>query len=307
WVQASRGALVQIKYSEKGTVSPIAVKQREAFDAAQIKDYPAAMHAMQEAVNSTENLIVRGWIKQQLAEYTHFVNPVESQLILRAAVNDNRTVTHPLEGITYTKLQTHEMNQARQCVTFLTDTYKDPNALILAVNGLLDELVFQPETSTVFERAMAALARHLGFDSQRPENDFRQGPDVLWEIGQLEYLIIECKNGSTTTTINKSDCDQLSGSMNWFRAKYDATCSAIPIMVHPARVVERNAAPPPTMRVVNDMKLDELRLAVRNFAKAVVGSRDAGNPITIGTLLRNYDLTAKRFVDRYTVGFHNKR
>ena len=106
--------------------------------------------------------------------------------------------------------------------------------LQLDINGLLEDLKFVPDTAKTFEEAMREVAEFIGFKAQRPENDFGKGPDVLWAVGGLRYFVIECKNGAVSQTVNKSDCNQLTGSIMWFRDRYDHSCSSEPILVHPS-------------------------------------------------------------------------
>jgi hypothetical protein len=73
---------------------------------------------------------------------------------------------------------------------------------------------------------MHDLGLHLGFSAQRPERDTGEGPDVLWSLGELAYLVIECKSRSTMDAIWRHDAEQLSHSMDWFDEKYDHTCAA---------------------------------------------------------------------------------
>jgi hypothetical protein len=73
-----------------------------------------------------------------------------------------------------------------------------------------------PGTANKFEEAVKNLAYMLGFNGQRPENDFGKGPDNLWSTGSLKYFIIECKNGAINEIICKEDINQLNGSINWF-------------------------------------------------------------------------------------------
>jgi hypothetical protein len=303
WVRAGKGALVHVKYDASGKVRPLVLKQRQAFDAAQRRDYQGAVAALQEAIDQTANPKVRGWLKQQLAEYMHFLNPVDSQVVLRSAVNDNHLVLHPIEGISYTRLDTAHMNQGRQCAEHLTQCYPDGNKLVLAVHSLLDDLVFRPDTAPQFEAAMKALADLLGFRGQRPEAEYGRGPDVLWGVGALRYLVIECKNGATTQAISRSDCNQLSGSTNWFAQTYDGACERTPVMIHPVHIVEANAYPPAGMRVINQRKLDDLRASVLTFVQGVAASRRYGDPQEIAALLANQGLTGTLFVERFTVEF----
>jgi len=306
WVSASKGALVHLKSKPEGTVRPLAEKLRQAFDAAEIRDYPRAAALIQEAVNATTDKLEKGWLKQLLAEYTNYFNPVEAQKLVKAALADNRSLLKPIEGIAYTKLMTPKVNQAKQCSEYLVERYGDGNKIILAMNAILDDLDFAPDTSSRFEEALKNLAFFLGFKGQRPENETGKGPDDLWEIGSLKYLVIEAKNEATTDTICKDYCNQLGGSMNWFTGNYDTTCEATPIMVHPSKVFEYASSPHAKTRVIDKEKLPELREACRKLALALAANDAYRIPATVAGLLDAQGLTADLFVPRFTVPFRKK-
>ena len=202
WVAASKSALLKVTYPKEGMINPIALRQRRAFDHAESKQYDQSIAEIQSAVNEAgKQPIVRGWLKQQLAEYTCFINPTESQVILKSAVADNRRVLHPIEGVTYQRLNTKNLNQAKNALQSIAEY--DANHLLVVMNGYLDALILMPETSNSFEEALRIIARYIGFIGQRPEGEFGKGPDVLWGVGNLKYFVIECKNGATVATIIK--------------------------------------------------------------------------------------------------------
>ena len=91
----------------------------------------------------------------------------------------------------------------------------------------MEDLEFDPERTDAFEDAMEELGNVLGFGSQRPERDTGNGPDVLWALGELQYLVIECKSGSTAREISRKEIQQLGHSMTWFADKYDQTCTCL--------------------------------------------------------------------------------
>lgn len=306
WVRASRGALVHVRYEPSELVRPLVLKQRQAFDAAQHRDYSTAVRIIQEAVDQETSQRVRGWLKQQLAEYTHFLNPVQSQVLLGSAVGDNHQVLHPIDGITYTRLDTAQLNQARQSADYLVQSFPDPNRLVLVIHGLLEDLVFKPDSADRFEEAMKQLAAFLGFKGQRPEAEFRKGPDVLWGMGEMRFLVIECKNGATNQAISRTDCNQLSGSMNWFAERYGSDCRALPIIVHPVHIVETDAHPLSNVRVINERKLGELKAAVLAFVEAAVSSSRYRDLSEIASLLNNYGLTSGLFIERFTMAYRRK-
>lgn len=306
WVSASKGALVKLKSKPEGTVRPLAEKLRHAFDAAEIRDYPKAASLLQEAVNATTDKREKGWLKQLLAEYTNYFDPVEAQKLVKAALADNRALLKPIEGIAYTKLVTPKVNQAKQCSEHLVERYGDGNKIIIAMNAILDDLIFAPDSSSRFEEALKNLAFFLGFKGQRPENETGKGPDGLWQIGSLKYLVIEAKNEATTGTICKDYCNQLGGSMNWFTGTYDGTCEATPILIHPSRVFEFASSPHAKTRVTDKEKLPELREACRKLAVALAANDAYRTPATVTGLLDAHGLTAELIVHRFMVAFRVK-
>ena len=307
WVKKSKEVLINIKYQKACKVNPITVLQRNAFNAALVRNFQTAIDEMTQAVNLKNDKRVKGWLKQQLAEYLHFINPVESQETLKSAVSDNSQVLHPLAGIRYSKLSTPTLNQAQRCADYLASKFHNPNQIILQVNSYCEQLIFQPNTASLFEETVKQIAFFLGFNAQRPEAEFNKGPDVLWEIGQLKYFVIECKNGATTDLISKHDCDQLAGSINWFTTKYDKTCSAIPIIIHPSNCFEYASSPHSETRIITREKLDELKSCLREFAEKVVQSDSTRNPRSINDLLKKESLTANTFIEKFTTKFKVKK
>ena len=303
WVRASRGALVHIKYGEPRPVGAVALAQRVAFNAARRRDFRRAAEEYQRVANDTSlPKPLGGWLRLRLAMYTQFVDPLEAQRILSRGVEENSYLpTKPLAGLDYRRLGTTTRTQGAAAAEFLLKTYTSGNAMLVGIYGITDLLVFQPETASAFERALAQLAPYLGFRGQRPELEYGHGPDVLWSLGELRYLVIEAKNGATTTTIHKSDVNQLTGSIEWFRTQYDASCSAIPIMVHPSDAPERASSPHAEMRVMREKELAAIVTAVRQFAHALVGKWPLTAKVVSEQLAAN-ELDSTRLVSRFTVG-----
>lgn len=160
--------------------------------------------------------------------------------------------------------------------------------------------MFVPDTSEAFEQALMELGLRLGFGAQRPEKETGVGGlDVLWGIGERQYLLLPCKNGATADMISKDYTDEISGSVNWFVSNYDHTCSATPVIIHPSITLDPAAAPPPNLRVITATQLDALRAASQAFALAV---KDRLNEVDhIGTNLRIQKLLGSQIVSEYTV------
>ncbi len=155
--------------------------------------------------------------------FQNLLDPSSAQATLKSALSLNSKLIRPLDGIKYQKLA-NIYSQAEKCREFLNQCSDNPNNLLIRLNAVLEDLTFIPKTSNAFEKAIMEIGRFLGFDSQRPENEYGKGPDNLWSCGNLTFFVIECKNGCTSNKINKHDTNQINGSINWFSNEYDDTC-----------------------------------------------------------------------------------
>ena len=107
-------------------------------------------------------------------------------------------------------------------------------------------------------------------------------------------------------TIKKDYCNQLSGSINWFKEKYTYHNSCIPILIHPSKIIENNASPVENMRVITETELELLRKNLRDFYTELCQTRNYNNISKINKLLKIYKLRADDIVNHYTVSFERK-
>ena len=306
WVQAGRNAVVNAPPINDGHLDENQVKLRAAFDAARIARYDVAIEKAQDAVNATAEPQVKGYLKQQLAEYTNFVNPAKAQEMQLSALTYNSRLLKPIAGATYSKLSAPAAGQAAAAVTFMM-RFLESNDLIIWTNGLLDDLDWGEEGSKRFEAAMMELGLFLGFGSERPEDKVGRGPDNLWALGGLKYLVIECKSGAVVAEkISKADTNQLNGSIVWFTEKYDKTCSMTPILVHPKTIFEHASSPHAEIKIVNGIGLKKLRDAVRTYAVSLATSGGFKDPKEVEKQLRFHKLSAAEIVGLGTVAQGSK-
>ena len=174
------------------------------------------------------------------------------------------------------------------------------NNLLVYVNGILDDLTFAPDNANEFEAAMESIAKFIGFVSQRPELEYKSGPDVLWAVGNLEFFVIECKSGATVETVTKTYTNQLTGSMMWFGGKYDQSCKATAILIHPSRSFESAASPHPRTRIITTVMLSNLKEAIAGFVKAIAADIASLDAQKAQNLLIHYRLTPSEFLKVYT-------
>lgn len=303
WIETSRSTLVNVKYNSSNHFEDRVIKEREAFNNAQLRDYQKAVTIIQTLVNEVPDNKHKGYLKYKLAKYENFYNSVSAQQTIKSAKRLNSQLVHPIEGIEYEKVQFKNIPQANNINEFLLATYSSSNQFIITFNAIIDKLIFTPNSSNLFEQAIKELGEHLGFASQRPENEFGKGPDNLWGSVTNYFFVIECKNEAITDTISKGYCNQLNGSIIWFTEKYRGNMDYTPILIHPSNRFERAASPSPNIRIINAEKLESLRRNLREYAKQVAAANYETN--IIASLLKTFYLEPELFRDHYTVGFVN--
>ena len=199
------------------------------------------------------------------------------------------------------RLRGRASDQAEAAAAYMSERYASGSDLLIAVNAVLDALAFDTDPAAVdpFEQAVADLGMHLGFTTQRPERDVKRGPDDLWAFGGHFYAVIECKSAAVTDFIRKTDLDQLSGSLSWFREEYELPASAVPVIIHPSNKVHRSGAAPAGCRVITKDTLPKLRDAVRAWATALVGDDQYRNPDAVCQQLDARKLKGHSSIEAY--------
>lgn len=300
WVSAAKNALIDVSNPSTVTVDAISVAQRASFEAARRGRYEKAEASLRIGLNDADSPAVEGWLLEQVAEVVHHLDKVRAQSVLAGAHDRNMLTTRPQGGITYARVDTVGLDQARQAAEFLRTQYGDGNAIVLGTNAILDHLHFGPDNAENFEQALMQLGRHLGFRTQRPEKLGIAGLDVLWGIGERRYLLLPCKSEATSTTISKDYADQVSGSATWFEGAYDHTCHAVPVIVHPSTQLDKFASAPAETRVMNEEKLGALKKAALAFVVAAKDNLEGGTQ-NIRALLSAERLLGNQLLDRFTL------
>ncbi|HAT8176179.1 TPA: DEAD/DEAH box helicase family protein [Legionella pneumophila] len=308
WVKLSRGIMADLNYSNQNESDSIKIALREAYDLDRSgKPQEAARRILNEINRSNEDLLLRGVLKQYMAEYINKYDKVESQKTQLSAISDNLRVLKPIEGICYRPLQNHIGSQAIKCSTYLKEKFKDGNKLIIYAEGVFSKLIFSEGTANVFEDAIKELAYLLGFIGQRPENDYGKGPDNLWLLDDLKFLVIECKNGATTDLICKHDCNQLNGSEVWFNNNYGNGAKCVPIMIHLSACFEYACSPSVNIKIMNKGLLEKLVNNTRQFIKSIATDNKFEDSQTVKQHLAQYKLEANDISANYTTPFRTKK
>ncbi len=208
----------------------------------------------------------RGWYLQECARYNYVANRAESQKLQVAAHKKNRLLLKPPTGVTVAKLTIVSQGRMERIAAWIKNfgTYAE---LDLAVADILGRLVFGTKADK-FEQALDELSQALGFAGERPDKEWKEGPDNLWALDDTRYLLIECKSevDIKRAEINKHETEQMNRSSAWFDKHYGGM-KAKRIIVHPAGKIESAAAFTHEVDGMRDSDLRRLTNACRGFFK----------------------------------------
>lgn len=299
WIDFAMGPLATLDY-EKTPLKLTAELEREAFMVAINNDGAGAEAKQQEAIKKS-GLDGAGTaqLRQRLASYVHHTDPARAQEIQKAAQRDNMQLVRPMDGVKFEALSHVARNQAEAASQYLRDRYISGNNLLVRVESLLGDLDWGPRTDA-FERGLAELGSHLGYKTQRPEQQLGAGPDGLWAATDATFVILEAKSGAKSThPVYKKDAEQISMAADWFRLKYPNSLG-VPVIIHSRSDFEHDASWPEGCRVLDVERLAAFRVSLRKFF-AQLAAGDAYRDVSkIAKSLASNGLTEKGWVERFT-------
>jgi replicative superfamily II helicase len=209
----------------------------------------------------------KGWYLQERARYLYLSARTESQALQVAGHKMNHLLLKPPTGVTVAKLTVVSHGRAERIAEWVRNrgSYTELNATISAILG---SLVFGTNANA-FEYALDELSRALGFAGERPDAEWKEGPDNLWALDDRQYLIFECKSevDITRAHINKRETEQMNRSCAWFDKHYPGM-TVRRFIVHPAGKIESAASFTHDVEGIREHNLRKLVRACREFFKS---------------------------------------
>lgn len=259
--------------------------------------------ASQYASAHNEDRRLRGWFLQLAARAAYFSQDLaKADSLQLEAFQTNPILWCPSAAAELYVPITHVGSQAEAIVTQIAQ-FALPNGHLQAFEEEISNLT-PTATSNQLEQSLKRLGDFLGFHSERPEQDYGLGPDVLWLPADPAGFVIESKgNKKGTSSLSKSDHGQLLVSENWFKQHYPSR--------KPVRVVlhQNNKATEPAMAhgtlALTFESLAKVAAALRAVLQDVclnVGSSQKRLKLC-DALLRKHRLTFPEIVSEYFIAF----
>jgi hypothetical protein len=242
----------------------------------------------------------KGWYLQEMARYTYAKDKTEANNLQIAAHQRNRYLLKPQDGMKITNIPRVGHKRIDKIIEWLRG-FETPEELLLEVNDILGRLRFGVDAD-LFEGALDELGKALGFDTQRPDKEWKQGPDNLWALRDNQYLLIECKNkvDKSRKEINKDETGQMNNSCAWFKKHYGDS-PVKNMMIIWTRIVSQAGGFNEPVEIVTDVSLGRLERNAREFFREL-GTADLQN-LSAKMLQANldaYHLTVEDLLIRYS-------
>jgi replicative superfamily II helicase len=242
----------------------------------------------------------KGWYLQEMARYAHLTDKTESNNLQIAAHEKNRFLFKPRHGMKVTNISAVGHKRIEAIIDWVRD-FDTPSELLLEIDDILARLRFGVAADS-FEAGLDEIGQSLGFETQRPDKEWKQGPDNLWALRDNQYLLIECKNhvDKNRKEINKDETGQMNNSCAWFKKHYGDS-PVKNMMVIWTRTVGQAGGFNEPVEILTNSALSKLTKNVRGFF-GELAKADLQNLSTtkLQANLKAYELLIEDLLDRYS-------
>lgn len=241
--------------------------EKEAEDANFKGDNEKACQKIQQILdNYIKENTEKGWYLQLMARYQYFISKTESNKLQKSSFSLNTQLLKPRDGITYKRMEFINENRIKRIKEWISQ-YSTYDELILATESIFSDFSFGTEAEK-FENATKEVGGLLGFISQRPDKEFKKGPDNLWCGVDNRFFLIECKSEveETREEINKYEAGQMNSHCGWFVSEYgDAKVKRI--LIIPTLKLSYHGNFTHEVEIMSKKKLNQLKFSIKSFIK----------------------------------------
>ncbi|MCC7404113.1 MAG: DEAD/DEAH box helicase family protein [Bdellovibrionales bacterium] len=241
----------------------------------------------------------RGWYMQMMARYLYQVDRAKSMALQIEAHKINRSLLLPPTGYEVLRISLTSQDRIRNIRTRVSkfETFEN---LLVYIDDVLSRLSFGSD-SEKFEKAVDDLGQLLGYETERPDKNWKSGPDNLWALREGEYLFIECKNevSENRACIEKGETGQFNNNIAWYH-RYYAGNKTHYAMIIPTKKINVNTGFNEHVRVMRKGSLRSLKSKFRAFVLSfkTIDLKDISGEF-INQSLTQHELTTDNIVANY--------
>jgi hypothetical protein len=289
------------------TSTPAPPKALNIFVAEHTAEHAFQSGKPQQAIQSLQELLddqkitgsERGWYLQEMARYAHVFDKARSNELQIAAHKLNRYLLKPRAGMIVEAITATGQKRIERLINWCKQ-FPTADDLLLEIEEITAQLRFGVPADD-FEAALNDLGTALGFVTQRPDKEWREGPDNLWALKDNHYLLIECKNqvDQQRTSINKHETGQMNNSCAWFKQHYPGAVRHN-IMIIWTRAVSAAAGFNDPVQIMTSKGLERLvKHSKAFFAELKATDLDDLSEKKLQANLERYELTVDSLTTKY--------
>ena len=229
-------------------------------------DIQKATEILQELIDKffKDNKEESAWYLQEMARYKYLQSKSDSENLQKAAHKKNHYLLKPRTGMVIEQIEKIGLRRTDQIIAWLKK-YNDYSDIQLRLSALFSDLSLGVNHD-LFEEALKQIGFALGFNSQRPDKEWKEGPDNLWCVNDNTYILFECKNEveEMRVEVNKYEVAQMNSSCGWFAKNYPG-CSVSNILIIPTFTIGRGSSFTHEVKICNKKGLEHFKNQVRSF------------------------------------------
>ncbi|USS85509.1 DEAD/DEAH box helicase family protein [Fructilactobacillus myrtifloralis] len=243
----------------------------------------------------------KGWYEQIKARVNYFSSKIDSEKYQKKAYNYNNGLLLLEDSIEISKLKPLMNDERISNIINEIKSYKTYENLLNHIMDITAKLTFGTN-SKEFENAMDDIGKILGFKTERPDYEYKKGPDHLWAVKDNLYFIIEDKNKvkESREKINKNEMGQMNNSIGWFNANYHQN-DYHAFLVIPTKYHDPAANFNGNVTIIRKGKLNFLTTNIKNFIKEFsnIDLNSLSNDMVRSCILK-HSLEIDNFIDNYS-------
>ena len=243
---------------------------------------------------------LKGWYLQKMSKYKYHISKADSIRLQEVAYNSNNYLLKPREFMR-NNIKPINLKRISNIVTFIKN-YKSYEDLLVEFLDNKTKLSFN-SNSDHFERAVDFFGKMLGFICVRPDKEYKEGPDNLWQVDNDRYFLIECKNevDKDRKEISRDEVGQLNTSIAWFNKNYSGVSYNV-FMIISTNKLAKGAVFSEQVKIINANKVNKFIEQVRKFILEL--KKYDINNITeekVNELINQYKLGYEEFIKLYSL------
>lgn len=273
----------------------VATLERDGLRKATSRNFRDASKALEAAAHELVNEeLSSGALLEHAARYMHYADQTAAQSLQRRAFEANQNVARPLQMHLRDVIKITP--QATNLAAWLRE-FSDPNGPAIEIRSLRAALSFANPVRRV-EEALKDLGKLLGASASMPERDFGRGPDVLWDFGDVTF-VIEAKSDNRTK-LHKGDAAQLLLSHEFIAEQLPRGQRFVDVISSNTEAVDRSEDWTFGVKLLSEAIIGQVLDNFEQMVMALIkeGALFASEASIVQARLTTYALLPKQLVDR---------